>query len=267
MDRIVTGFPAPIESPAAITPERIEEVGLNALQTQRQLFYDGWLLRLSPGTAKRARSINPHFASRLPLDEKIAHCESLYARCGLPVLFRITPFAQPPELVSILSGRGYVAFDASLVQTLSLDQPPEFSVPVTGSARVVDPAAFAEAAGGLRGSTQAQRDAHLERLKLSPLVSRLVVIEVDGAVVCTAQMAMEDDVAGIFDVLTLEASRGKGHATHAVGKLLAWAWERAARVAYLQVTATNAAALAVYGKFGCSTLYSYCYYARPGDCR
>ena len=35
---------------------RIEEAGLNALQTQRQLFYDGWLLRVSPGKAKRARN-------------------------------------------------------------------------------------------------------------------------------------------------------------------------------------------------------------------
>lgn len=263
----MTGLAAPIEALAAITPERIEEVGLNALQTQRQLFYDGWLLRLSPGTAKRARSINPHFASRLPLAEKIAHCEALYARCRLPVLFRITPFAQPAELVPILVGRGYVAFDLSLVQTVALDRPPEFLPQVTGTARVVDSATFADAAGTLRGSTQAQRDAHLERLKVSPLVSRLVVIEAGGAVVCTAQMAMDDDIAGLFDVLTLEEPRGKGHATHAVSRLLAWAWEHAARVAYLQVTATNDPALAVYRKFGFSTLYTYCYYARPEDCR
>ena len=32
---------------------RIEEAGLNAMQSQRQLFYDGWLLKVSPGAAKR----------------------------------------------------------------------------------------------------------------------------------------------------------------------------------------------------------------------
>src|SRR4029450_6956348 len=57
-------------SAAALDDMRVEEAGLNALQTQRQLFYDGWLLRLSPGTAKRARSVNPHFRSSLPLGGK-----------------------------------------------------------------------------------------------------------------------------------------------------------------------------------------------------
>jgi len=59
---------------------RVEEVGLNALQTQRQLFYDGWLLRVSPGKARRARSVNAYFGSSLPLGQKIDYCERLYAQ-------------------------------------------------------------------------------------------------------------------------------------------------------------------------------------------
>jgi N-acetylglutamate synthase len=53
-----------------VDPIRIEEAGLNALQTQRQLFFDGWLLRVSPGKAKRARSVNPHFGSSLAVYRK-----------------------------------------------------------------------------------------------------------------------------------------------------------------------------------------------------
>ena len=68
---------------AHLDARRIEEAGLNSLQTQRQLFYDGWLLRLSAGKAKRARSVNAHFGSTLPLDRKIEHCESVYAQHGL----------------------------------------------------------------------------------------------------------------------------------------------------------------------------------------
>jgi N-acetylglutamate synthase len=77
---------------------RIEEAGLNALQTQRQLFYDGWLVRMSPGKAKRARSVNAHFGSTLPVDAKIERCERLYAACALPALFRVTPLCKPAAL-------------------------------------------------------------------------------------------------------------------------------------------------------------------------
>lgn len=37
---------------------RIEELGLNSSAPPGQLLYDGWLLRLLPGQAKRARSVN-----------------------------------------------------------------------------------------------------------------------------------------------------------------------------------------------------------------
>ena len=110
---------------AGLDLRRVEEVGLNALQTQRQLFYDDWLLRVSPGKAKRARSVNAHFGSTLPLAQKIPYCERIYAERGLPTLFRITPFVQPPGLEAELAARGYRSFEHTLVQLTRLDHPPE----------------------------------------------------------------------------------------------------------------------------------------------
>jgi len=119
----MTSFPPADRSNVAdamVAPLRIEEAALNALQTQRQLFLDGWLVRLSPGAAKRARSVNPHFGSSMPIDAKVDRCEAIYAAHRLPVLFRITPFCKPPELDEVLARRGYVAFDATLVQVARL---------------------------------------------------------------------------------------------------------------------------------------------------
>ena len=112
----MTSFPLPDQgnvADAMVAPLRIEEAALNALQTQRQLFLDGWLVRLSPGAAKRARSVNPHFGSSVPIDAKVDRCEAIYAAHRLPVLFRITPYCKPPELDEVLARRGYVAFDAT----------------------------------------------------------------------------------------------------------------------------------------------------------
>jgi N-acetylglutamate synthase len=246
---------------------RVEEAGLNALQTQRQLFYDGWLLRLSPGTAKRARSVNPHFGSSLPLRDKIAYCESVYARHGLPTLFRMTPMSRPADLDRVLDERGYQAFGETLVQTLALDRPPE--LPDHADEVVVESPetdAFVDAVDRLRHSTPEQRDAHRERLVNSPLTKRYAMVRAGGRVVCTAQVAIEGPLVGVFDVITAPEARGNGYATLACAALLSWAWQHGANIAYLQVTADNAPAIAAYRKFGFAIAYTYHYRGRPGEC-
>lgn len=245
---------------------RVEEAALNALQTQRQMFYDGWLLRLSPGSAKRARSVNAHFGSTLPLERKIAYCERVYAARELPMLFRITPFQRPRELESALAAHGYVAFDTTLVQVVPLDRPPQLDA---GDVELSSPrlAEFVESVGTLRGASRAQRDAHLERLLHTPLTTHAVLARVAGEAVAAGQVALDDGLAGIYDVVTAPHARGNGVATRVVARLLAWAWEHGAGRAYLQVNADNAPALAVYRKFGFDTAYVYHYRGRPGECR
>lgn len=246
---------------------RIEEAGLNALQTQRQIFYDGWLLRVSPGKARRARSVNAHFGSTLPLDDKIEFCERFYARHGLPTLFRITPFRKPTDLEHALERHGYVAFDPTLVQVAPLDPPIE--VPGHDGVALSSPPVpeFVAAVGTMRGSTATQQAAHLERLSQTALPVLALVARLDGAVVGAGQVALEGDLAGVYDVVTVEEAQGKGIATTMVNELLLWAWNLGASRAYLQVDAGNAAALAVYAKFGFATAYTYHYRAREHECR
>lgn len=250
-----------------VDPARIEEAGLNALQTQQQLFFDGWLLRVSPGKAKRARSVNPHFGSSLPLDAKIDHCETVYAARALPALFRMTPFARPPGLDAALERRGYVVFDPTLVQVLSLARIPDISNRA-GVELVAPPIAeFVDAVGVLRASPPEQRAAHLERLACTPLAMHAVIARIDGRAVATGQVAIDQDLAGIYDMVTESASRGNGLATLIVNALLAWAAQRGAKHAFLQVNDDNAQALAVYRRFGFATAYEYHYRARPDECR
>jgi len=64
----------------------------------------------------------------------------------------------------------------------------------------------------------------------------------------------------------LPDARGRGFASAIVAALLAWAREQAAACAFLQVNDDNAAALAVYRKFGFATVYTYHYRARAGEC-
>ena len=188
----------------------------------------------------------------------------MYAAHHLPILFRMTPFQQPPGLEAALAERGYQGFDPTLVQVATLDHPPQDEgADVALSSPSVEH--FVDAVAALRGSTVAQRDAHYERLRNTPMTIFPALAMDNGRPVACGQVVLDDALAGIFDVVTAEGARGKGLATRVVTRLLTWAWERGAAHAHLQVEAANAPALAIYRKFGFDTVYEYHYRGRPGE--
>lgn len=239
---------------------RIEELGLNSSTPPSQLLYDGWLIRLSPGKAKRARSVNAVYASTLPLERKIAYCEKLYEDANLPMLFRLTPFSQPANLDRELDRRSYKRLETTAVESAPLE-----TAPVHGGAREMELGAWIDAVGELRGSPAVHRDAHLARLERMPLPKRAVALEDEGRVVATGLTMVEDGVAGLFDIVTREDSRRRGHARRVVASLLAIAHALGARHAYLQVESANAPARNLYRQFGFTERYAYWYRAHPRE--
>jgi GNAT superfamily N-acetyltransferase len=240
---------------------RIEELSLNSSAPPGQILYDGWVLRMLRGKAKRARSVNAVYASTLPLDEKITYCERLYAGAAVPALFRITPFSQPPGLDDALERRGYQRFDPTAVEAAAID-----------GARLAEPAAqpldlapWIEAVGELRGSPVAHRAAHLARLEGMPLAKRAVALRSEGRIVATGLAILEDDCVGLFDIITRAEAQRRGHARAVVASLLRMAWELGARHAYLQVNQENVAARRLYAQFGFAERYLYWYRGRPGE--
>jgi N-acetylglutamate synthase len=240
---------------------RIEELSLNSSAPPAQLLYDGWLVRLSPGKAKRARSVNAVYASTLALDRKIDYCERLYQENNLPMLFRITPFSQPPELERALEARGYTRLEPTAVESAPLE-----TAPANGGAHVMELGPWIDAVAELRGSPMAHREAHLARLERMPLRKCAVVVEEGGRVVATGLTVIEDGVAGLFDIVTREDARRRGHARCVVASLLHLAHGLGARHAYLQVESDNMAARPLYRDFGFTERYQYWYraHAREG---
>jgi ribosomal protein S18 acetylase RimI-like enzyme len=240
---------------------RLEALSLNSSAPPGQLLYDGWLLRFAPGKAKRARSVNAVYPSRLPLEEKIAHCERLYAQAGLPAIFRITPFSQPGELDAVLERRGYGRFDETVVESAPLE--------ATGSdpGRTVEMplAEWIDAVARLRGAPPGQQAGHRARLESCPLDKIAVALHRDGSVVATGLAILEEDAVGLFDIATHAAYRRQGLAREVVAGLLARSGARGARHAYLQVDAANTPARNLYARFGFVERYRYFYRGRPGE--
>jgi len=57
-----------------------------------------------------------------PLDEKLAHVEAFYGRVGLPCVFRITPYTQPPAMDAALAAHGFLAQEESRVMWTELQK-------------------------------------------------------------------------------------------------------------------------------------------------
>ncbi len=239
---------------------RLEDAGLTSSQPPQQVIYDGWLLRYSPGKAKRARSVNAIGAGLVPLQDKLGHVESFYRRAELPCLYRMTPFSQPRELDRTLDRAGYVACDESRV--MAVDLPVAAQAPVSAS-EVIDAELFAQLVGRLRGSTAAVIAAEAQRIVGASLPARYLMVSEDGEPVAVGCVVIDDRFAGLFNMVTAVARRGRGLATALVAQLLRDAADRGAKVAYLQVDAANAPARHVYRKFGFRDRYAYWYRMQP----
>ena len=243
---------------------RLEERSLNASGAFQSLVYDGWLLGYRRGPTKRLRCVNPFYASTLPLPEKVDHCARFYAAAGLPAIFRLLPFSQPAELDRWLERAGWERFERTLVQRAMLDSlrlPSAPAVDVT----IMPVPEWQDAVARLLDVAPERREPSVERARAYPLPQAGAVLRRAGEVVACGLVKIEGDHAGLFAVHTAEQHRGQGLARAIVAALLAEALRQRVQHAYLQVTATNAAGLALYRHFGFVTTYDYWYRVRAGE--
>lgn len=241
---------------------QIEDAGLNASAPPQQLWMDGWLLRLSPGKAKRARCINAVAPGRLPLADKLARAASAFREAGLPLVVRVTPFSQPAGFDDALAAHGLQRFGDTLVLAADLAAM-DLGATLPADARF-EPVAgddFAAIVGDLRQSPPEQRRAHAERLAASPVPYRAWVLRRDGEVLACGQSAREAGFVGLYDIVTAAAARNQGLSRVLCAALLRQAATEGASTAYLQVDSDNAPARAVYRRLGFATGYPYHYRA------
>ncbi len=255
-------IPTGLREVTAALAARIEDASLAVSQPAQQSFFDGWLLRYSPGKAKRARSINSIAAGVLPLDEKLSHCIDFYHQHQLPCLFRITPFSQPHHLDSQLAAADFGAYQDTRVMSVALA---EVASNAPSTAQSVDAEQFAAAFCELHRLDPVKASAERERYARAAVRSTFVVQFENDAPIACGSLALERKLAGIFGMVTAAEYRGRGVATAIVAKLLDDARAAGAETAYLQVEAGNAPARRAYSKFGFRDCYAYWYRAPPGS--
>ncbi|MEM7129479.1 MAG: GNAT family N-acetyltransferase [Chloroflexota bacterium] len=242
--------------------QHLEETSLNAWPALNTLVYDGWILRMSNGYTKRANSVTPLYRGHNSLTEKINHCIRLYHRCHLPPIFRVPSFVSDAALLDKqLADKGYTRFDETIVMTMPLEPRqyqytprmfelhwPDLWVPLYHE---MDPS---------------RKDAatHEEILNRIMGDTSYMTIRLGDPIACGLGVC-EAGYLGLFDIVVQSDYRGKGFGRELVQNLLAWGEDEGAKHAYLQVTAKNSPAIALYTKLGFQESYRYWYWIHPSD--
>jgi ribosomal protein S18 acetylase RimI-like enzyme len=234
--------------------QALESAAFAAWPSQHCADVQGWHLRLDRGYTKRANSANATSHSRALTEGDIDAIEALFHDSGLAPIFRLTSFAPIEETDRVLSSRGYKSCDASLVMTRSIEG-------FEGADQTFAPDAATwldtfQKASGKRGAEQA---VHLEILqRITAPCAWAVHSESEPDVSCGLGVLVDDKV-GLFDIATRADHQRQGHARQLCQGLLAWGARRGARTAFLQVVATNTAAIRLYRQLGFETAYQYWY--------
>lgn len=214
----------------------------------------GWLLRLDRGYTRRANSANSTARSLALTGRDVEAIEARFRGSGLVPVFRLTSFAERADTDHLLDSRGYRSCDASLVMTRSLE-----GIEGVDPAFAPDAATWLDAFQEASGKRGADQSAHLEILRRIAAPCAWALHSAAEPGLGCGLGVLVDDKLGLFDIATRVDQQRRGHARRLCEGMLAWGAHRGARTAFLQVVATNAAAIRLYEALGFEISYRYWY--------
>jgi N-acetylglutamate synthase len=231
---------------AAVPPQVVEEA-------------EGFLLGLDAGTVGRAHSAVPvrHVA---PAVGAVLRLEARYAVHHLPALFRVPRSACFDAFRSELKEQGYAAFKPTLTRVAAVSDMVRLAGSKQVEVRVTPDPEWASVFLG-EGFDPIDAESRLELLRRSR-TSVFASVCVDGAVAAVGCGCFSHGWLGVHGMRTVPGERGRGLAAQLLAALGQQAGLRGVDQAFLQVEASNKAALALYDRAGFSTAWAYEYWRR-----
>ncbi len=240
--------------------EAIDRATVAALAPRVVREDDAWLFAADDGRIGRANSVTPLGMGKDFLADKLARAEQFYADEGLPPIFRVADRPAFDDLRHGLAGSGYTPRQPTLIQVGNVPTLLERLTDPPGDVSEGVDADWAAAFGG-EGFEAEDAASRIRALGRSPGAVYGSLRE-DGVVRAVGAMSFGLGWAGIHGMRTVASNRGRGLAGRVLAALAAAAGERGIDRLYLQVERDNASALALYGRAGFKTAWSYAYWRR-----
>jgi GNAT superfamily N-acetyltransferase len=245
----------------------LEETALNAWPGLLTYLYDGWVVRWANGYTKRANSATPLYpgSGEWELEMKVEWCEQFFRARNLPAVFRLLPFhPDAAALDHLLAQQKYEYLDETRHMVLDLD---EWDGNSSKRAYMLPSRSGLESWFRSFHALHTGRTDQVNHLKIvqASLGQKCpMVLMVEDKVVACGLGILQNDLFGLFDIVTDVAERGRGYGRELVASMLDWAIQVGASIAYLQVTTGNASANRLYARFGFQEAYRY-WYRRQND--
>ena len=235
----------PLIQIAADDLRRIERLHVRAWPAFETANIDGWLWRYSGGGSRRANSVSTvDFAGADPalaLDE----VEARYRARNAIVRVHTYDLSAPAGIVDLLQGRGYGAGETTLTMAKAVGTSnPSADVEVAATANAQWREVY------LGAISESRRSVNERILSAVPQPCGYFSCRRGGQVISTALCVADGDVAVVECMATRAEARRQGGADAVLRGLEAWAAERGVKTLALQAVDVNAAALALYTRFG-----------------
>lgn len=259
---LITALASVMDADAADgTAQEVELLAARAWPATYTTSRGGWLLRHTPGVARRRSNSAALLAASDHPHHRIEAVESFYRSRDLPVLVQVAPAHHRTELDATLAARGYRLAAPTLVLTAP-------TADVVTATAVGDPCAVhidGEATPDWLAAYVAL-DGHDDSTTVAKLVlpripqpAAYASLAVDGTVAAMGLFVAEAGWAGVFCMATDRRHRRHGYARailHAGGR---WAVTHGVHHLYLQVEAGNESAHRLYERAGFTHSHTYHY--------
>ncbi len=244
----------------------VEETCMNAWPATKEIFYDGWLIRLADGQTRRTNSVNVIGKSRRALQDKIAYCEDIYRAHGQRPYFRVLSLGLK-DLDAALEARGYAKEDETCTLFMNFERRRPLCSDTTAALEIHEGKPTAQWLDAHRRLSRRTPD---EAQALHAVLDNLAIPaffgearDEDGSIASVAYGALHERMMCLNWVVTDPALRRRGLSRAVLCALLLRGQEAGATGACLHVVAANVSAIALYESLGFSCeLYRYHYRVR-----
>lgn len=249
--------------PGLAQVRRMEAVSFRSFPATSTFFDGSWAIRLTAGhPAKRLNSVSPLDPSdHANIDARVEMAQHRFDSFGRRLVFRLSPLA-PTALDDVLDDRGWIYLDETIVMVADLEE--QNFVDAMDQLPLQDVGLWVDAFLALSEMDDKNKPGLAEVIgAIKPVSGLFITQNGDNEPVSALRCVQDNDLAGLFDVVTNIKFRGQGHGRAAILSALKWAVKMGAETGWLQVVADNEAALKLYQTLGFRELYRYTYRAAP----